>query len=91
MSDTVEQPAEFNRQPLLALDGHTFHRIVVDHVTALDGVVYQVLFILTTVDGGWSLSESAHNTPHPPPPPPPLQMSWIYSRSPMFAAVLGKR
>ena len=48
MNEVAVQPQS---QPLLTMDGFLFHRIVVDHVPALDGMIYEVLFILATTSG----------------------------------------
>ncbi|XP_036374921.1 semaphorin-4E-like [Megalops cyprinoides] len=45
LMDEVVQP--LNRKPLLVKKGSMFTRIVVDHVTALDGQSYDVMFIGT--------------------------------------------
>ena len=48
MKEVAVQP---QAQPLLTMDGFLFQRIVVDEVQALDGKVYEVLFILASSSG----------------------------------------
>ena len=47
MNGIATQPQS---QPLLQKDGYLFHRVVVDLVPAIDGSVYEVLFLLASVN-----------------------------------------